>query len=218
MRFSIHDIYRRLFKIWRRKRFALFVRLLSPRSDQRLIDVGGYPGFWTQHPVLLKSVDTLNVHPVPWDKHSHPEYNIQTMVGDGCALVFPDKSYDITFSNSVIEHVGSWERQQAFAGEIRRVGKASWIQTPAFECPIEPHYLAPFVHWLPKSVQRRIVRWLTPWGLLQRPSASEVNEMVETTRLLKKREVHILFPDCEIYTERLFGFIPKSYVAFRKGG
>ena len=67
------------------------------------------------------------------------------MVGDGCALKFPDKSYDIAFSNSVIEHVGSWERQQAFAKDIRRVGKAIWVQTPARECLIEPHYLAPFL-------------------------------------------------------------------------
>jgi hypothetical protein len=54
-----------------------------------------------------------------------------------------DQEYDIAFSNSVIEHVGDWERQAAFASEIRRVGKNLWIQTPAKECPIEPHYLAP---------------------------------------------------------------------------
>lgn len=216
MRFSIHDIYRQIFKVWRRKRFALFVRLLSPQPTHRLIDIGGYPGSWIQHPMHLKSIDTLNVHPVLWDEHSHPEYHIKTMVGDGCALRFADKSYDIAFSNSVIEHVGPWERQQAFAREIRRVGKAIWLQTPAFECPIEPHYLAPFVHWLPENIQRRILRWLTPWGLIQKPSLTEVNRMVETTRLLRKREMQILFPDCEIYTERVLGFIPKSYIAIRK--
>ncbi len=40
--------------------------------------------------------------------------------------------------------------------------------------------------------------------------------MVETTRLLTKREMRQLFPDCEIYTEKLLGFIPKSYIAVRK--
>jgi len=212
--FSLHSIYARIFKIWRRKRFALFVRLLSPRPDQRLLDVGGNPTSWMIHPVLLGAIDTVNIYQADWQLN--PEYHIRTFVGDGCALVFPDKSYDIAFSNSVIEHVGSWERQQAFAKEIRRIGNAIWVQTPAFECPIEPHYLAPFVHWLPKSVQPKIVRWLTPYGLLQKPSVKKVDEMIETTRLLTKREVRELFPDCEIHTERLLGFIPKSYIAFRK--
>ncbi len=57
----------------------------------------------------------------------------------------------VVFSNSVIEHVGTWEDQQAFAAEVRRVGRRLWV--PAYECPIEPHYLAPLVHYLPKEVQ-----------------------------------------------------------------
>jgi len=167
---------------------------------------------------VLQSIDIINVHPVAWDGAIFPNHNIRTIVGDGCALRFADKSYDIAFSNSVIEHVGSWDNQQAFAAEIRRIGKSIWVQTPAFECPIEPHYLAPFVHWLPKNIQRKIIRWLTPRGLIHKLSRKEVNEMVETTRLLKKREMRVLFPDCELYTEHLFGIIPKSYIAVRKVG
>lgn len=216
--FSIHSIYNQIFKIWRRRRFAWFIRLLSPQLTQRLLDVGGHPGFWRQYAPILQSIDTLNVYSVEWNDAIFPDHHIRTMVGDGCALQFADKHYDIAFSNSVIEHVGSWEKQQAFAKEIRRVGKSIWVQTPAFGCPIEPHYLAPFVHWLPKKVQLKIVRWVTPWGLIQRPSVKQVNKMVETTRLLKKREIQILFPDCKIYTEHLLGIIPKSYVAVRKAG
>jgi|SRR6266404_5864543 len=216
MRFSIHDIYNQIFKIWRRKRFTLFIRLLSPKPDQRLIDIGGVPDFWTRRPSILGSIDTLNVYELAWDETAFPQYNIRTLVGDGCALQFADKSYDIAFSNSVIEHVGSWERQQAFAREIRRVGKSIWVQTPAFECPIEPHYLAPFVHWLSKNTRRKIVRWVTPWGLIQKPSEAAVEAMVDTTRLLTKREMRLLFPDCEIRTEHVLGFIPKSYIAIGK--
>jgi len=53
------------------------------------------------------------------------------------------------------------------------------------------------------------------WGWIQRPTPAQINEMVETTRLLRKSEMVELFPDCEIITERLFGVLPKSYIAFR---
>lgn len=145
MSLSIHTIYRQIFKVWRRRRFVLFLFLMKPNPSDILLDIGGYPGFWTSHPQPVKRIDTLNVHEVQWNGEQAPNHNIKILVGDGCCLTMSDQSYDIAFSNSVIEHVGSWERQQQFAGEIRRVAKHLWVQTPAYECPIEPHYLAPFV-------------------------------------------------------------------------
>jgi len=212
----INKFYAQIFKIWRRKRFDLFIHVIKPQPGQRLIDVGGDPDFWSRQPPMLRSIDTLNIHPYVWNEQNFPEHHIRALMGDGCEIQFPDRSYDIAYSNSVIEHVGDWPRQQAFAREIRRVGKSVWVQTPAFGCPVEPHYLAPFVHWLPKNVQRKIVRRLTPWGLLQKPSKSEIEVMVETTRLLKKHEMQQLFPDCEIRVEHLLGIFPKSYIAIRK--
>jgi len=216
MSLSIHTIYRQIFKLWRRRRFALFLSLMRPNPSDILLDIGGYPGFWTSHPQPVKRIDTLNVHEVQWNGEQAPNHNIRTLVGDGCCLTMSDQSYDIAFSNSVIEHVGSWERQQQFAGEMHRVAKHLWVQTPAYECPIEPHYLAPFVHYLPRSVQKLILRWCTPWGWIERPSHDQINLMVETTRLLRKSEIRQLFPDCELITERLFWIIPKSYIAIRR--
>ena len=124
--------------------------------------------------------------------------------------------YDIVFSNSVIEHVGEWQDQQAFAREVRRVGGKLWVQTPARECPFEPHYLAPFIHWLPKHWQKRLIRWCTVYGWIQRPSSEDIAEMVTSIRLLKKSEMMALFPDCELLVETLWGVFPKSYIAVRK--
>ena len=213
-RFSIyHTVYARIFKIWRPKRFKLFLQLACPQPSHRLLDVGGHPSFWTENPVVFGEIDVLNVHPFDW--HEHPEYHIRTCCGDGCALQFADKSYDVAFSNSVIEHVGSFERQEAFAKELSRVGKALWVQTPAFACPLEPHYLTLFVHWLPRKFRRFLIRWVSPRIWLQPTTKEQIDEMVETTRLLTKSEMRKLFPDCKIYTERFLGFIPKSYIAFR---
>jgi hypothetical protein len=128
-----------------------------------------------------------------------------------------DKKYDVVFSNSVIEHVGSWSDQTDFAREVRRVGKKLWVQTPARECPFEPHYLAPFMHWLPKQLQKKLIRWCSVYGLLQHPSPAEVEQMVDSIRLLTKMEMQTLFPDCEVLEEKLLFFIPKSYIAVREG-
>lgn len=127
-----------------------------------------------------------------------------------------NNKYDVVFSNSVIEHVGSWSDEEAFAREVRRVGKDLWVQTPARECPVEPHYLAPFMHWLPRKVQKRLIRWFSVYGLIQRPEAAEIEDMVESIRLLTKTEIQTLFPDCEVLVEKLFGVLPKSYIAYRK--
>jgi len=216
MPFNIHTIYHQVFKLWRKRRFEWFLRLVAPRPADILLDVGGGPGFWITQPQPVKRVDTVNVYEITWTAQSAPEHNIRTLVGDGCALAFPDQSYDIGFSNSVIEHVGTWERQQQFASELRRVAGTLWVQTPAYACPIEPHYMAPFIHYLPRSVQKAVVRWATPWGWIERPDARQVQAMVESTRLLRKSEMQQLFPDCEILTERMCWVLPKSYIAFRR--
>ncbi len=211
----IHRIYSRIFKIWRVKRFRMFRETLKPRRADRLLDVGGYPASWVTHEPVVGSIDSLNIHEVSWNPDRAPEHHIRVLIGNGCDLQMSDRSYDIAFSNSVIEHVGSWENQVAFASEIRRVGRALWIQTPARGCPVEPHYLALFVHWLPKGIQKKIMRYGTLWGWIARPSRKEIDEMVETTRLISKKEMKVLFPDCQIHTERLLGILPKSYVAYR---
>ena len=216
MPFSTHVIYRLGFRIWRKRRLKLFLRLIQPGESDVMLDVGGYPWFWAAEHVILTRIDALNRHEVPWSRERAPNKNIRILVGDGCCLAMPDNSYDIGFSNSVIEHLGTWEHQQQFASEIRRVARTLWVQTPAYECPVEPHYLAPLVHYLPRFVRKRIARWVTPWGWIERPNKSQVDEMVDTTRLLKKSEMQQLFPDCEIITERLLWIIPKSYIAIRK--
>ncbi|NJK36721.1 MAG: class I SAM-dependent methyltransferase [Oscillatoriales cyanobacterium RM1_1_9] len=42
--------------------------------------------------------------------------------GDACEVLdFSDNSFDLVFSNSVIEHVGSLERQTVFAQNVQRL-------------------------------------------------------------------------------------------------
>jgi hypothetical protein len=213
--FNIHHVYSFFFKIWRGKRMEMFESCLNPTPNEKLLDVGGFPSTWLARTQRTASIDCLNIHEISWIPSENSNHQIRTLVGDGCSLDFKDGEYDIVFSNSVIEHVGDWQKQKDFANEVRRVGKKLWIQTPAFECPIEPHFLAPFVHWFPVPIRRYFLRWLTPWGWMERPSQDKVDEIIKFTKLLTKRQVRDLFPDCEILTERMLGIIPKSYIAYR---
>jgi len=162
----------------------------------------GYPG-----PVVLANI-------VPIEHVGAMPANIEYVQADGTNLPFGDGEFSIAFSNSVIEHLHTFEKQQAFAAEIRRAAGRIWVQTPARSFPIEPHYLAPIVHYLPKSWQRRLIRNFTLYGWIARPSQETVNELVDECRLLNYDEMKALFPDCEIRRERVLG-LTKSYVALR---
>ncbi len=211
--FSIHRLYGILSPNFRIRRLRWFENVLSPVPPTTILDVGGYPWFW-QDEIPRYKITLLNPHVIPGLAKQYVG-KFELAVGDGCELQYPDFSFDIVFSNSVIEHVGTYSRQQAFAAEVRRVGRALWIQTPAREFFIEPHLLTPFIHFLPRSLQLRLLRYGTVWGLMTKPSKREVTGFLDEVRLLSYCEMRELFPDCEIYREKFLGFT-KSYIAVRK--
>ncbi len=49
------------------------------------------------------------------------ENSFAWVIADGRHLPFKDRAFDITYSNSVIEHLGDFTSQQAFAREVSRV-------------------------------------------------------------------------------------------------
>jgi hypothetical protein len=209
---NLLTIHKKVFVVFRRRRMDKFYAIFQPSSQTRLLDIGGYPNTWigeshydTQFPVTLVNL----VFP-----DAPPDKRFIAVNGDATDLPFADASFDIAFSNSVIEHMTTWERQQAFAAEARRVARNLWIQTPARSFPLEPHVLAPFFQYLPRRLQTLMARYCTLWGLLTKPSTARVEEMLSDIRLLTYREVKQLFPDCYILKERVLG-LTKSYVAIR---
>ena len=211
---NIHALYARISPQFRRRRLQKFFALVRPQPAERLLDLGGYPWFWP--PETRRARITLLNLALPPEAKTAVAGAFDFVAGDGCALPFADGAFDIVFSNSVIEHVGPWEQQQRFAAESRRVGRRLWVQTPAREFFVEPHLLAPFVHWLPRPWQRRLLRYGTPWGWLTRPNRPQIDAFLAEVRLLTFREMQQLFPDCTILRERFLG-MTKSYIAVRTG-
>jgi hypothetical protein len=208
MKFTFESLYHLVFVRFRRRRMDRFFAVFSPSAETRVLDVGGTEQTWSvespdgpHFPVTLLNI--LDYGPVQ-------DRRFTSVMGDASQLPFGDRSFDIAFSNSVIEHVGTWQEQRAFAQEVRRVARSLWIQTPARSFPIEAHLLAPYIQYLPKNIQHRIARW-TPRGLLQ---PNVVHGIVDEVRLLTLREMKQLFPDCRILKERVLG-VTKSYIAVR---
>jgi hypothetical protein len=208
---DVHAVYDVFLRRFRRRRMRAFAAAFALRPDTTVLDVGGTPYNWQWLESSCR-LTLLNLEPPAPDAALPP--GARAVVGSGARLAFRDGAFDVAFSNSVIEHLGSFERQAAFASELRRVGRGVWVQTPARSFPIEPHLLALGIHWLPRRWQRRLVRRATLWGWLARPSPQRIDAVLAETRLLDGREMQRLFPDCEIRRERVLG-LTKAYVAVR---
>jgi hypothetical protein len=141
--------------------------------------------------------------------------NMEYVRGDGRDLPFGDGEFDIGYSNSTIEHLGTYEDQLAFAGEIRRVGRSIWVQTPARSFVVEPHLVTPLVHFLPTRLQRKLLRYLTVWGWITRPTQGMVEDFLAEVRLLSFQEMRALFPDCIVKKEKFLG-LTKAFIAVRR--
>ena len=207
------EILARISRIFRQKRLKTFLRFFQPSHQTSILDVGGLPRLWDGLPVAGQ-ITIVNLQPLPSHEAFFLASNQKFVQGNGTRLAWKDKSFDIVFSNSVIEHLGTRENQAAFARESRRVGRTYWIQTPAREFPVEPHFLTLFLHWFPGSLQKRLLRRFSLWGWLARPKPDAVEAAVAEVRLLSLREFKSLYPDGQILVERWLG-LPKSYIAYK---
>jgi hypothetical protein len=177
--------------------------------DIEVLDVGGRPEYWSN--VGLGRISKITI--LNYDKRelnrSLPSNIFRSEFGDARNLsAYEDQAVDLVHSNSVIEHVGSWTDMSAMARELRRVGRSGWVQTPAWEFPIEPHFRAPFLHWFAQPIRRRLLWMSKPYRTLGIP---EKRWHIDRINLLSRAEVKALFPDCELYVERLL--FPKSFAA-----
>lgn len=195
---------------FRQRRMTMFIDTLKPNWETRILDVGGTVAFWASSGVTSPIV-VLN--PASWAAGDGPK-NISFSKGDGTATGYRDEEFDIVFSNSVIEHLGTIQEQQKMACEIRRVGHAYWVQTPARWFPFDGHLIAPFVHWLPRRLHRYLAP-ITPYALVSRASASQARATVDEIRFLSAREMRRLFPDALLWREKVFG-VTKSFVAVKR--
>lgn len=201
---------------FRRRRMRRFASEFHIAAETRILDIGGTPDCWDLLPVRPR-ITLLNTPRAKDDLAGAAHW----VAGDGRALPFADSSFDVVFSNSVIEHVGDAVSQRRFADEVMRVGRRYWVQTPNRWFPVEQHLLTPFVHWLPRRLQREVVPRCNLWSLLVRVTPDRrrfyIEHYLTDVRLLSVAELAELFPGARLIRERFLGWT-KSLVAASAGG
>jgi Methyltransferase domain len=196
----------------REQRFLRFERLAAMLPKPlTLIDIGGTCEFWEQRGWAGR--DDVSVTLVNLVEQEQTHENVVPTVGDATSLAgHADQSFDIAFSNSVIEHLFTFEHQQAMAREVRRVAKAYWVQTPNFWFPFEPHFLCPAWHWMPVSARVAILRRRGVGWMGRCPDPEVARRVVSEVRLMRHRELARLFPGAVLLPERFAGLV-KSWTA-----
>lgn len=188
---------------FRPRRMRTFVELMKITPETTILDVGGSELNWRYLP-FTPEVTITNI--IQQGERSRFPW----VFADGRNLPFPDRSFDVVFSNSTIEHVGTRSDQERFACEIRRVGRSYFVQTPYWGFPFDVHMLCPMFHWLPMPV-RRLLMPCTPWGLIHRPSRAQIEQVANELRLVGVRDMLEMFPGCRLIRERCAG-ITKSLI------
>jgi ubiquinone/menaquinone biosynthesis C-methylase UbiE len=198
----------------RRARFALFLSLLDRlHGHLEILDIGGTQEFWS----LMTGGDPGDVRVTLLNiEHQRvTSSRFVSAVGDARTMPqFGNRSFDVVFSNSVIEHVGSYDDQRRMANEVMRVGKRYFVQTPNKRFPLEPHFLFPFFQYLPSTVRAQLIHRFDIGWYKRIPSIQKAREEVDSIQLLTRRRFADLFPGATIYEEKIVG-LTKSFVAFR---
>ena len=153
------------FSIIKKKRleiYNLFLKKISPKKSDKILDVGTTASLddhenllITRYPyksrVYCLSNQNLN-------KFNSRYKEIKIFKGDGRKMNFKINEFDYVISTATIEHVGSFKNQVKFIEECFRVSKKKlFITTPNRFYPIDFHTRLPFIHWLPKFIHRKIL-------------------------------------------------------------
>jgi hypothetical protein len=208
---------------FRKKRAEKIIALINEcyekHGEVKIIDIGGTKAYWSIIPMEFLKERKVRIHLVNLPDSSVPPEKTEIFTfqhGDGCSLAnIGDKSFHLAHSNSVIEHVGSWENKVRFALEIQRVAETYYLQTPNYWFPLEPHFVTLFFHWLPESMRIKLVQHFDLGWVSKRRDYDAAKTIVDSCSLLSAKEIRRLFPNASLFRERFFG-LTKSLIVTGK--
>jgi ubiquinone/menaquinone biosynthesis C-methylase UbiE len=208
--------YSYFLKKYREKIFKIFLENIKLKKIYKVIDIGSTAvdsmseNYFLHNYPYKKSISCFSNQKLDNLKKKYPFLIIKK--GDGRNTNLPDNYYEIVHSNATIEHVGSFDNQIKFVRELYRISKKIiFMQTPNRYFPIDFHTLLPFLHWLPKTMHRKILDII---GLKFLSKESNLNllsikELKKICRILKINSY-------SIKKVKIFGLVSNLILIIRK--
>jgi hypothetical protein len=161
---ALHRIANRVSARSRARKHAYFMATMNPGPGDTILDVGANviehsegDNYLEKHYPHPRNITVVCLDDTSEIQRRYPE--ITFVKGDGRRLPYPDSSFDIAYSNAVIEHVGNREDQVRFLRELARVAPRGYLTTPNRYFPVETHTRIPLLHILmPKPLFDRFLR------------------------------------------------------------
>src|SRR3972149_6149337 len=157
----------------------LWHRVILPATAhfrrRRRCDLGGSRHFWDNLGIDVprENITIFNISEGETESVSgKKDDGIDFRLYDGKNIPAADDQFDLLVCNSVLEHVPTSERK-ALGQEMAMVARAVFCQTPAWAFPLQPHFIMPFVHWLPARVGFPLLQG-GPGGILSKTSAQVI--------------------------------------------
>jgi hypothetical protein len=193
----------------RARRWEWLLQAFPEVGSMSVIDLGGTAEAWLRSPVRPGSLHVVNLEAQP---ETVPSW-IRSDRADACDLPphISNATYDLVYSNSVIEHVGGHAQRMRFAETVHRLAGQHWVQTPYRYFPIEPHWLFPGFQFLPLTLRARLSQ---RWPLVHTPSQTrdEGLRAAMGVELLSRAEMAFYFPRSVLRAERVLGVV-KALIA-----
>lgn len=196
---------------WNRgRKWQRFLDMIPLTAETRLLDVGfsdqeysATDNFLEKHYPYLHQVTALTLDEPKEGRERYPAVNI--IQYDGRVFPFADQSFDVCWSNAVIEHVGQVDAQVAFLKEIKRVAKVAYLTTPNRLFPVEVHTRTLLLHYLPKPLFDRYLHLIgKSWA------AGDYMDLL-SLRDVKQRLAAAGIQDYQILANTLLG-VPLDFV------
>lgn len=224
----LKQLFKKYHEKWAIEKFNFFLAKIQPSKGETILDLGGGNGSYMDrfssslkdYKIVISDIDEPSL-----EKARSKGYYTTKLDAASNNLPYGDKEIDIIFCNSVIEHITipkdelwtersyssnfkkeSLEIQKKFASEIIRSAKKYYVQTPHRHFPIEAHTWFPFISYLNRRTQVKVLKQLNKFW---------VKKTTPDWNLLTEHDMKDMFPDAEIIVNRKLG-MKKEIIAIKR--
>jgi len=208
---------------FRSRRFLAVQRLIQAALDARghcdILDLGGTETYWlVGKEFIRRNRSRLSFTILNTERQEIRERDLFSFVEASATEpgLLAGRTFDFVMSNSVIEHVGTWDDMQCFATNVRQLAPRYYIQTPNYWFPFEPHFRFPGFQYLPRRMRAALIMRYSLGFFARVPDRAAADRIIAEHSLISTRQMAALFPDARISHEKFLG-LNKSIIAIRGG-